>query len=265
MVLLCVVYVYMNRSCNITYTTTAPNAIANTTPEDEIDEIKAEPVRGKTPTCETPQRGFCVQPTYPDPTQSDCLVRSRQQKIDASGAWLLPPGFMYKFDVSFANAVLDRTISGGTVLELGAGLGCYTAFFQTSGKIKSIVGYEGAANVGSMSENYINRADLTVPQEFGEKSFDWVLCMEVAEHIPPAFEAQFLLNVVTPAKKGVVLTWGQPGQGGVGHVNLRSNEYVIEMMKGFGLEYDAITSDYLRSQAHFNWFKGTAMVFKTTM
>ena len=47
--------------------------------------------------------------------------------------------------------------------------------------------------------------------------------MEVAEHIPSQFEAQFLMNLVQHAKKGILLSWGVPGQQGVGHVNCESS------------------------------------------
>ena len=82
----------------------------------EMGEAKPPPIEGKVPTCMTPQNEVCVKP-YSVPQKVDCLVRKRQA-IDSSGSWLLPEDFMYKFDRSFADAVLDRVISG-SVLELG--------------------------------------------------------------------------------------------------------------------------------------------------
>lgn len=226
---------------------------------------KPIPIIGKVPTCTTPQND-CVKP-YFNPEKVACLVKQRQT-IDSSGAWLLPPNFMYKFDQSFANAVLDRVISG-SVLELGAGLGCYTSYFHDSGKISSIDGYEGAANVEAMSEGFIKQADLTKDltkeKDFARGSFDWVVCMEVAEHIPAQFQYTFLLNIVTPARKGILLSWGLPGQIGIGHVNTRSNEYVIDIMKGLGFDFDEEKSNYLRNEAQSSWFKGSTMVFLNTM
>ena len=75
-----------------------------------------------------------------------------------------------------------------------------------------------------MSEGFIQLADLTKKQDFGgttARQYDWVICMEVAEHIPREFEHVFLLNLVASAQKGVLLSWGLPGQNGIGHVNLR--------------------------------------------
>mmetsp|Transcript_5730 Transcript_5730/g.11205 ORF Transcript_5730/g.11205 Transcript_5730/m.11205 type:complete len:162 (+) Transcript_5730:130-615(+) len=123
------------------------SSINNSNKTQEITTKKLPPIKGKIPTCTTPQNN-CVKPFY-KPEVVECLVRQRQ-KIDSSGAWRLPDNFMYKFDQNFADAVLDRVISG-SVLELGAGLGCYTTYFHDSGKLSSIAGYEGAVNVESMS------------------------------------------------------------------------------------------------------------------
>jgi len=234
--------------------------IVDATTED-VGVTKPPPIIGKVPTCTTPQND-CVKP-YFNPEKVACLVRQRQ-RVESSGAWLLPPNFMYKFDQSFANAVLGRVISG-SVLELGAGLGCYTNYFHDSGKLSSISGYEGAANVEAMSKGFIKQADLTQKKDFGNYSFDWVVCMEVAEHIPPDFQHTFLLNIVSPARKGVLLSWGIPGQNGIGHVNTRSNEYVIDIMKQLGFDFDEEKSNYLRSEAQSKWFKESTMVFLNTM
>jgi len=235
---------------------------AKSAKDGAIHESPLPPIRGKVPVCATAQND-CVKPYY-KPEKVECLQSTKRPTVDSSGAWILPPKYMYYFDQSFANAVIDRVISG-SVLELGAGLGCYTTYFHGSGKISKITGYEGAANVESISQGLIKQADLTKKQNFGYDSYDWVVCMEVAEHIPKEFENTLLVNIVTRAKKGVLLTWGVPGQGGVGHVNLRSNDYVIGIMKGVGFDFDEETSNYLRSKSQFGWFKMTAMVFKNTM
>jgi len=223
---------------------------------------KLPPIKGKIPTCTTPQNN-CVKPFY-KPEVVPCLVRQRQS-VASSGAWRLSENFMYKFDQNFADAVLDRVISG-SVLELGAGLGCYTTYFHDSGKISSIIGYEGAVNVEPMTENFIHQADLTQKNDFGGyQTYDWVVCMEVAEHIPSEFEPIFLMNIVSPAKKGVLLSWGIPGQNGIGHVNTRTNEYVIDIMNQLEFDFDEEKSNYVRGNSQSQWFKDTTMVFINRM
>jgi len=52
---------------------------------------------------------------------------------------------------------------------------------------------------------------------------DWVVSIEVGEHIDQAFEDTFFDNLVKLSEKGVVLSWAVEGQGGFQHVNEQSN------------------------------------------
>lgn len=56
-------------------------------------------------------------------------------------------------------------------------------------------GYDGAPYTENVTENTVNFLDLSVPQ-FGLPSYQIVLSMEVAEHIPNKFEQVFLDNIV---------------------------------------------------------------------
>lgn len=97
---------------------------------------------------------------------------------------------------------------------------------------------------------------------------DWVLSLEVAEHIPPSFEEMFLRNVVAHASKGVVISWAIPGQGGTGHVNVRSHEYVEQRFAKLGWVHDDRASSHLRAVAvsvpasGFHYFNNTMHVFR---
>ena len=48
---------------------------------------------------------------------------------------------------------------------------------------------------------------------------DWVLSLEVGEHVPPAHEMMYLRNLHAHACQGLVLSWAYLGKYGVGHVN----------------------------------------------
>ena len=51
---------------------------------------------------------------------------------------------------------------------------------------------------------------------------DWVMSLEVAEHIPPQFTDAFLRNVRCHARVGAVISWALPSQrGGLGHTCTR--------------------------------------------
>lgn len=104
-------------------------------------------------------------------------------------------------------------------------------------------------------------ADLTVPQYF-EHKYDWVMSLEVGEHIPAEYENIFLDNLARHADKGILLSWAVEGQNGHHHVNNYNNDYVIECMRERSFEYDAATS--LRTVAALPYLKNTLMVFRKT-
>eukprot|EP00966_Prymnesium_polylepis_P011152 256381-Prymnesium_polylepis.2 len=56
----------------------------------------------------------------------------------------------------------------------------------------------------------------------------------------------FVFNVLKLAKVGTILTWARPGQGGHHHVNMKTNDYVINKMKCVGFEYDDYNSTLLQ-------------------
>ena len=61
------------------------------------------------------------------------------------------------------------------VLELGAGLGCYTHAMQAAGT--AVEAYDGVPDVQHLSHGLVKHADLTVPLVHGPTA--WVLCLEV--------------------------------------------------------------------------------------
>jgi len=218
-------------------------------------EIKAEGSRVRVPICRTAQN-VCVRPYFPSPAGATCPVQDDLQ-TSSTGSYIIPENFSYRFDHKFANAILN--VTSGSVLELGAGLGCYTYYFNRSGSFSRVSGYEGASNVYELTGGFIEHADLTEEHDFGR--FNWVVCLEVAEHIPAEFEATFVDNISGPSPDGIILSWALPDQPGSGHVNGKTNEYVISLMQSRGFEYDAQKTIFLRGQAELSWFKETTMVF----
>ncbi|KAF8070957.1 hypothetical protein HT031_001038 [Scenedesmus sp. PABB004] len=111
------------------------------------------------------------------------------------------------------------------------------------------------------THGFVQFADLTVPLFLG-RTFDWVMSLEVGEHIPHELESVFLDNIARHASVGVLLTWAVPGQGGHAHVNNHPNEYVVEQMTRRSFELDPAATSRLRGVATLGWFKGSFMVFR---
>lgn len=190
-------------------------------------------------------------------------------------------------------ASLEKLFGNATVADLGAGLGHYGRCFLrqranmiTKGNkkeinfmdvkyeekmkeagllgsaqvIKSWHGWDGASNIDELSGGKIQVVDLSVPVDLGRR-FDWVMSLEVGEHIPPAGEEAFLDDVVRHACKGVVLSWAVPGQNGHHHVNCRSNNYIKAKMALRGLKPEAEEEKKMRDKVEISHFKNTIMVF----
>ena len=106
----------------------------------------------------------------------------------------------------------------------------------------------------------VNFLDLTLPQYWLPR-YDWVLSLEVLEHIPARYETIVLDNIDRAAGHGVVLSWAVLGQGGFHHVNNRPLSYVQETMSNRGFRMDLNTSLMLRHQATLAWLRNNVMVF----
>lgn len=178
----------------------------------------------------------------------------------STGAWLIASDYKYFMDKSLADN-LGEVFRGSSVLELGAGRGNYVEYLRKTGKLRSIAGYDGVPNIVELTGGVVQYADLTIEGNPLPVA-DWVLCLEVAEHIPQAHEKTFLNYIINHSTTGVILSWGLPGQGGVGHVNLRSNDEVIAIMESAGYKLMGHTSQKLRVAARLGWFKKSVMAFR---
>lgn len=201
------------------------------------------------------------------------MARVGRTTPTASGAWKLTScEKAYFLDAKFAAAVAaliqgeqefaaqSKGVTSASVLELGAGCGCYTHFWQQRGL--SVMAFDGAENIEALTKQLVRYADLSKPLPPTAGLSDWVVMMEVAEHVPQQYEGQLLENVESRASKGIVLSWAAKGQGGVGHVNEQSNAAVISKMKLRGWVHDAEASQLLRKAASIcTWFASTVMVF----
>ena len=62
--------------------------------------------------------------------------------------------------------------------------------------------YDGAANIEHLSAGFIKYTDLSASQLWLGRRWDWVMSLEVGEHIARQHENNFLDNLVRHACKG---------------------------------------------------------------
>jgi hypothetical protein len=171
---------------------------------------------------------------------------------------------------------LATLFEGGSVLSLGAGLAHYEAHWERSGLIgrgdgtgiESVRMYDGAENIELVTGGRVHFADLTEPLDEGVVPADWVLSLEVGEHIAAGnATAAFIRNLHLHNTKGIVVSWGVPGQGGHFHVNNLPAKAVLALFADLGFyEFDRPTSMELRRVASAGecckWFQETIYVFR---
>ncbi|XP_023347546.1 uncharacterized protein LOC111716340 [Eurytemora carolleeae] len=86
--------------------------------------------------------------------------------------------------------------------------------------------------------------------------FDWVVSIEVGEHIPAEYMMIYIDNLIRLSKYGIIISWAVVGQDGHGHVNTRSNEDVIQTMVARSLVYLPKESETVRSRIdRLDWLR----------
>lgn len=156
---------------------------------------------------------------------------------------------------------LAELFKGKYVASFGDGPGRYKQLLLETGKLNGYDAYDGAPFTETTSEGRVVFLDLTLPQ-YGLPLYDWIISLEVAEHIPNQYESAFISNIVRHAKEGVVLSWAVPGQGGHAHVNNRPLEYVVSLMESFGFKHDKSGSEKLKNAATLPWLKSNTNVYR---
>jgi SAM-dependent methyltransferase len=181
--------------------------------------------------------------------------------INKNGFWESTDSSGHLFDKPLSEALITffSEKKANNILDLGCGMGNYTNALLD--KSFNCEGFDGNPNTVSLTKGIGKVLDFSIPFKL-EKKYDWVLSLEVGEHIPKKYERVFLNNIADHAKNGIVLSWAVPGQNGDGHVNCRSNKYIVKQLKRIGWELDEKAQTELREKATFSWFKNTIMVFR---
>lgn len=182
--------------------------------------------------------------------------------INAHGYWEgleATTQHIYDTELSECLAKYFINIDAKNIVDLGCGLGDYVKHFRANGLIAD--GFDGNPNTPELTGNVCGIRDLSEPIIFDEP-YDWVMSLEVGEHLPPQYEDTFINNLHNNNKSGIILSWAIEGQGGYGHFNTRNNDYIKSKFAALGYVNDIDTENMMRANSTLSWFKNTIMVFK---
>ncbi|MBS0586163.1 MAG: hypothetical protein JSR76_07710 [Verrucomicrobia bacterium] len=146
-----------------------------------------------------------------------------------------------------------------SIVDFGCGMGDYVKHLSQKGFFCH--GFDGNPKTALLTKGFGQVQDLSVPFQLAQ-SYDWVLSLEVGEHLPQQYETIFIENLVRHCTQGIVLSWAVKGQGGHGHFNEQNNDYIRSRLASYGFANDIEAENILRKQARAGWFHNTIMVFR---
>jgi hypothetical protein len=203
-------------------------------------------------------------------------TKSGAWHLDNSHAW--PFGHMVDDTFAFALSLLFRQRSNikrrpptkkapnsTTLLDVGAGVGVYGAFFAGCGNSLQWNGIDGSDGVEALSQKgprgaAVRQANLCDGSSSGVH--DWAMSLEVGEHIPQNCLLHFLQVLDHSNKLGVVLSWAHYAQPGIGHISPRAGRDVASVMRFLGYVEDYNASGALQGAASLGWIQSNVRVYR---
>jgi 2-polyprenyl-3-methyl-5-hydroxy-6-metoxy-1,4-benzoquinol methylase len=192
------------------------------------------------------------------------------------GHWILKPSRPHReykvgnftFDLPEHHVGPDQTIvnflinisQAHSILELGAGVGQYARSILFKNPNTFYTAYDGAENLDRYSLGLVQQKYLDVPQQL--PMHDWVVSLEVGEHIPHTSERCFVSNLHRHNREGIILSWVILGQFGYGHVNNHSPKYILKLFNDLGYGLNIELTNILRKSVHYPWFKRSLYILQ---
>lgn len=112
------------------------------------------------------------------------------------------------------------------------------------------------------------QADLRQPLNLG-RTFDWVLCWEVAEHLPADASGTLAVSLLQHLAPGgtLLFTAAHPGQGGDGHLNEQPAAYWRDHLAACGLHFEpvethALAAAWTAEARTTPWYGANLQVFR---
>jgi SAM-dependent methyltransferase len=169
------------------------------------------------------------------------------------------PEHCYDAAVAASLVQLADTINPALIYDFGCGEGRYTNNFILHGyRAKGFDGNPSTAQIANCCVQDLTDESLDLPP------VDFLMSLEVAEHIPKQFEAAYIHNLHKHVNPGgwLIISWAVEGQGGLGHVNCQNNDYVVALFSRLGYAYLQEESTRFRKNVQLPWFKNTIMIFR---
>lgn len=159
-------------------------------------------------------------------------------------------------------AAISRLGRPLSVLDVGCGEGVLVRWAQQQ-QIDAL-----GIDLAAPTDPGFVRADVCEPIDLGI-TFDWVLCWEVAEHLPETSASTLCQTIVRHLGTAgrVLFTAARPGQRGPGHINCQPPVYWVNQFARLGLLPDTVTTlrvsnDWKQCAPKAPWYGRNLIVFE---
>jgi len=147
-----------------------------------------------------------------------------------------------------------------TVGDFGAGGGQYSTWLNETGLLQAFA-FDGTRLASKITNGAVSVINLIEDTHLW-RVFDWVMCLEVGEHIPQQYATTLLRNLRRHATKGLVMSWSDDWEG-IGHINcLSQDDFVALVQRETGLHFDAAATQVVKQGCEIDYIGRTIAVFR---
>jgi len=152
---------------------------------------------------------------------------------------------------------LDEPMAIG---DFGAGGGHYSKWLNETGLVEAFA-FDGTHQAAELTDGLVQEVNLVQEMRLW-RSFDWILCLEVGEHVPKQYAPTLLANLKRHSSKGLVMSWSDDWEG-IGHVNcLSRSEFVDFVQESTGFVLDEDATEVVRQGCEIDYIARTLAVFR---
>jgi SAM-dependent methyltransferase len=148
-----------------------------------------------------------------------------------------------------------------SVLDVGCGAATWLNEFHQAGA-NDAHGVDGFISETALQvpRNLIQQADLEAPLNLG-RQYDWVLCLEVGEHLPPSAHETLVQSLCRHGQL-IAFSAAVPHQGGTAHIAERWQSYWTALFQACGYQAHDVVRPYLWDNPEVElWYKQNLIVY----
>lgn len=144
--------------------------------------------------------------------------------------------------------------------DFGAGGGHYSTWLNETGLLQAFA-FDGTHQAAELTGGAVQEVNLVKDMELW-RTFEWVMCLEVGEHVPAPFSDTLMSNLKRHARKGLIMSWSDDWEG-IGHVNCKSrDEFVAYVQAQTGFVLDKAATEKVKATCEIDYIARTIAVFR---